>query len=114
MGGLGKPVGYEIGIPSVTGDISVLKTDNDLLDILEGVPTSTVENDMEYSLDTLSLKIQLRNPADPTQVLLTYYVPSFTITAEGDTDSVNQSMNETFSWESKTGELIVISGAGPY
>lgn len=114
MGGLGKPVGYELGIPSVTGDISVLKTDNDLLDILEGVPTNTVENDMEFALDTLALKIQLRNPANPSQVLLTYYVPSFTVTAEGDSDSVNQSMNETLSWESKTGELIVISGAGPY
>lgn len=114
MGGLGKPVGYELGIPSVTGDISVLKTDNDLLAILEGVSNTTVEQDMEYALDTLSLKIQLRNPANPSQVVLTYYVPSFTITAEGDSDTVNQSMNETFSWESKTGELIVISGAGPY
>jgi len=114
MGGLGKPVGYELGIPSVTGDISVLKTDNDLLAILEGVPNTTVENDMEFALDTLSLKIQLRNPANPSQILLTYYVPSFTITAEGDSDSVNQSMNETFSWESKTGELLVVSGAGPY
>lgn len=114
MGGLGKPVGYELGIPSVTGDISVLKTDNDLLAILEGVSNTTVEQDMEYALDTLSLKIQLRNPANPNEILLTYYVPSFTITAEGDSDTVNQSMNETFSWESKTGELIVISGAGPY
>lgn len=114
MGGLGKPVGYELGIPAVTGDISVLKTDNDLLSILEGVSNATVENDMEYALDTLSLKINLLNPANPNQTLLTYYVPSFTISAEGDADSVNQSMNETFSWESKTGELIIISGAGPY
>ncbi len=114
MGGLGKPVGYEIGIPSVTGDISVLKTDNDLLAILEGVANTTVENDMEYSVSTLPLKIQLKNPANPNQVLLTYYVPSITITAEGDSDSVNQSMNETFSWESTTGDLYIISGAGPY
>lgn len=114
MGGLGKPVGYELGIPSVTGDISVLKTDNDLLAILEGVSNTTVEQDMEYALDSLSLKIQLLDPDNPNLVKLTYYVPSFTITAEGDSDSVNQSMNETFSWESTTGELIVISGAGPY
>lgn len=114
MGGLGKPVGYELGIPSVTGDISVLKTDDDLLAILEGVNNTTVENDMEYALSTLPLKIQLRNPANPNQIQLTYYVPSITVTAEGDSDSVNQSMNETFSWESTTGELFVISGAGPY
>ena len=113
MGGLGKPVGYELGVPSVTGDISVLKTDNDILNVLEGTSNST-ENDMEYALSTLSLKIQLKNPANPSEVLLTYYVPSITITSEGDTDSVNQSMNETFAWESTTGELIVISGVGPY
>lgn len=114
MGGLGKPVGYEIGVPSVTGDVSVLKTDNDLLAILEGVPTSTVENDMEFAKDTLSLKIQLKDPANPGRTVLTYYVPSFSVTAEGDDDSVNQSMNETFSWESTTGELIIMSGAGVY
>src|ERR1035437_4393874 len=31
MGSLGKQVGYEVGVPSVTGDLTVLKTDNDLL-----------------------------------------------------------------------------------
>lgn len=113
MGSLGKPVGYELGTPSVTGDISVLKTDNDLLNILEGT-TDAAENDMEYALDSLSLKIELLNPDNPTETVLTYYVPSFTITAEGDSDSVNQSMNETFSWESTTGELIVLSGSGVY
>ncbi len=113
MGSLGKPVGYELGTPSVTGDISVLKTDNDLLNILEGT-TNAAENDMEYALDSLSLKIELLNPDNPTQTVLTYYVPSFTVTAEGDSDSVNQSMNETFSWESTTGELIVLSGSGVY
>lgn len=112
MGGLGKPVGYEIGVPNVTGDVSVLKTDNDLLAILEG--SSAVENDMEYALDTLSLKIQLKDPRNPSRTVLTYYVPSITITAEGDDDTVNQSMNETFSWQSTTGELIIMSGAGVY
>lgn len=114
MGGLGRPVGYETGIPDVTGDISVLKTDNDLLALLEGVSTSTVENDMEYAKTTLPLKVQLRNPANPSEILLTYYIPSMTFSAEGDDSTVNQSMNETFSFSSTTGEMIVISGAGPY
>lgn len=114
MGGLGNPVGYEIGVPSVTGDISVLKTDNDLLAILEGVSNTTVENDMNYAKTTLPLKIQLKNPANVAQTVLTYYVPSITLTAEGDDNSVNQSMNETFSWESTTGELIIMSGVGVY
>jgi len=59
MGGLGKPIGYEIGVPSVTGDISVLRTDNDLMALLEGVSTTTVETDIEFALNTLPLKIQL-------------------------------------------------------
>jgi len=114
MGGLGKPVGYEIGIPQVTGDISVLKTDNDLLAILEGVPNTTVENDIEYAKNTLPLKIQLKDPRNVGATVLTYYVPSITVTAEGDDNSVNQSMNETFSWSSTTGELFVMSGTGVY
>lgn len=116
MGGLGQPVGYEIGIPDVTGDISVLKTDNDLLAILEGtaVPDTTVEHDLEYARTDLPLKIQLKDPANPSRVVLTYYVPSITITSEGDDSSVNQSMNETFSWTSTTGELFVASGNGPW
>jgi hypothetical protein len=113
MGGLGKPVGTEIGIPSVTGDISVLKTDNDLLSILTGQSISAVEADLEYQVP-LSLKIQLKDPANPARVVKTYYVPSITVTQENDESTVNQSMNETFSWESKTGELFIVSGAGPW
>ena len=114
MGGLGKPVGYEVGIPNVTGDVSVLKTDNDLLAILEDVSNTTVENDLEFAKTTLPLKIELKNPANPAQILLTYYVPSITLTNEGDDNTVNQSMNETFSWQSTTGELFVLSGGGVY
>jgi hypothetical protein len=114
MGGLGQPVGYEIGVPDVTGDISVLKTDNDLLALLEGVATSTVEQDLEYALNTLPLKVQLKDPRNPSRIIQTYYVPSITITSEGDDSSVNQSMNETFSWSSTTGELFIASGNGPW
>jgi hypothetical protein len=114
MGSLGKQVGYEVGVPSVTGDLTVLKTDNDLLAILEGVSNTTIENNMEFAQTNLPLKIQLRNPANPSQILLTYYIPSITISQESDTDQVNQSMNEVFSWQSTTGEMFIISGAGPY
>lgn len=113
MGGLGKPVGYEIGVPSVTGDISVLRTDNDLMALLEGVSNTTVETDLEYALTSLPLKIQLKSPVTQ-QVVLTYYVPSITITAQGDESAVNASMNETFSWKSTTGDLYVASGSGPW
>lgn len=114
MGGLGKPVGYELNAPDVTGDLSVLKTDNDLLALLEGVPTTTVENDIEFAKTNLPLKIQLKDPSNPSRTVLTYYVPSITITAHGDESTVNTSINETFSWRSTTGELYVASGAGPW
>jgi len=116
LGGLGIPVGVEVGIPDVTGDLSVLKTDNDLLAILEGtaVPDTTVEHDLEFAKNTLPLKIQLKDPTNPSRVVLTYYVPSITISTEGDDSSVNQSMNETFSWTSTTGELFIASGVGPW
>lgn len=114
MGSLGKPVGYEVGVPSVTGDITVLKTDDDLMALLEGVSNSTIENDLGFAVNTLPLKIQLLDPANPSRVVLTYYVPSITVNQESDTESVNQSMSETFSWQSTTGELIIMSGQGVY
>jgi hypothetical protein len=114
LGGLGVPIGVEVGIPDVTGDISVLKTDNDLLAILEDVSNTTIEHDLEFAKNTLPLKIQLKDPTNPSRVILTYYVPSITISSEGDDSSVNQSMNENFSWTSTTGELFVASGNGPW
>jgi len=114
MGGLGKPIGYELGVPSVTGDLSVLKTDNDLVNLLNGQSLSTVETDLSFAVTNLPLKIQLKDPRDVSKTLLTYYVPSITITSESDTDTVNASVLETFAWESTTGELIVMSGVGVY
>lgn len=114
MGGLGRPVGYELNAPDVTGDVSVLRTDTDLLAILEGVSNTTVEYDIEYARTDLPLKVQLRDPRDPNKVVLTYYVPSITVTAQGDESAVNASVNQTFSWRSTTGELFVASGAGPW
>jgi len=114
LGGLGKPVGTELGVPNVTGDVSVLKTDNDLVNLLTGQPTTADETDMEYAKNNLPLKVQLKDPRNTAQVLLTYYVPSITITSEGDSSSVNQSMTETFAWESTTGDLYIASGAGPW
>lgn len=115
MGGLGKPVGVEFGIPDVTGDITVLKTDNELLDILEGTTSfDPIENDVEYAKTTLPLKVELKDPANPGRVLLTYYVPSITINSEGDSSSVNASMEETLGWTSTTGELFILSGSGVY
>ena len=113
MGGLGKPIGNELGVPNVTGDVSVLKTDNDLVNILTGTPAAA-ETNMEFARMDLPLKVQLKDPRNTANVLLTYYVPSITVVSESDTSQVNQSVMETFAWESTTGELFVVSGVGPW
>jgi len=113
MGGLGKPIGNELGVPNVTGDVSVFKTDNDLVNILTGTP-SAVETNMEFARMDLPLKVQLKDPRNTANVLLTYYVPSITVVSESDTSQVNASVMETFAWESTTGELFVVSGVGPW
>lgn len=113
LGGLGKPVGTELGVPNVTGDVSVLKTDNDLVNLLTGTPAAD-ETDIEFAKNNLPLKVQLKDPRNTSKVLLTYYVPSITITSEGDSSTVNQSMTETFAWESTTGDLYIASGTGPW
>jgi hypothetical protein len=114
MGGLGKPIGNELGVPNVTGDVSVLKTDNDLINILTGQLSTAAETNMEFAKTTLPLKVQLKDPANSANTLLTYYVPQITIVSESDTSTVNQSVMETFSWESTTGDLYVASGVGPW
>lgn len=114
MGGMGKVVGYEIGTPDVTGDITVLKTDDDLIDLLTNQASNTVETDMNFAATNLPLKVQLHDPRDITKILLTYYIPSITITSESDTDQVNQSMNEVFGYRSTTGDLFIASGVGPW
>lgn len=114
MGGLGKPVGYEVSVPDITGDVTVLKTDNDLMNLLQGQSLTSVESDMEFAVTNLPLKIQLRDPRNPSAIALTYYIPSISITSESDTDTVNQSMNEVFGWRSTTGEMYIASGTGPW
>jgi hypothetical protein len=114
LGGLGKPIGNELGVPNVTGDVSVLKTDNELVNLLTGQAADAPETDIEYAKNNLPLKISLKDPRDTAKILLTYYVPSITITSEGDSSTVNQSVTETFAWESTTGDLYIASGAGPW
>lgn len=114
MGSFGQVVGYEVGIPDVTGDITVLKTDNDLVDLLTAQANTTVEADMNFAVTNLPLKVQLYDPRDISKVLVTYYIPSITITSESDTEQVNQSMNEVFGYRSTTGELFIASGVGPW
>lgn len=108
-------VGYITQVPRVTGDISVLDTDTELLRLLAtGIPNPV---DTEFSatefVDTLSLEIRLLNPDDITNtaILKTVYIPRIAITSEGHTSAVGGNVTQTYGFESYTAELCVFSGA---
>ena len=112
-------VGYREQIPEVTGTITVLDTDTELIEIFsvgefEGGDTEFVVGDCTISGS--SLAIILRDPADcetPYDVLKTVYLDSVTITSEGYTSNVNDNATQTFDYRSDSGSVYVYSGAKP-
>jgi len=112
-------VGYTTQVPQVTGDITVLDTDTELVALLttgEINPSGVTEFQVcEYTASGLSMKIELHDPADKcgTQgtIVKTIYIPNITVTSEGHTTQVGQNAQQTFGFKSSTAELIVYSGA---
>lgn len=112
--------GYITQVPQVTGDLTVLDTDLELVALFStGDPDSAdVEFQVcEYTADDISLEIRILDPSDSCElpgsgtVLKTIYIPAITITSEGHTTNVGGSAQQTFSWRSTTGECIIYSGA---
>lgn len=113
-------VGYITQVPQVTGDITVMDTDTELIALFttgQLAPSGVTEFDAcEYTASGIPLEIQLLDPADgchdPSRtVLKTVYVPELTITSEGHTTNVGGNASQTFSFRSNTGQCIVYSGA---
>jgi len=108
-------VGYTTQVPVITGDITVLDTDTELIRLLitgQANPADTEFGVTEFE-NNLSLEIKLLDPADETNatVLKTVYIPELTITSEGHTSAVGGNVSQTFGWESTTAACIVYSGA---
>jgi len=112
-------VGYQLQVPAVTGTITVLDTDEELIELFT---TGTLASgDTEWGIDELTatgldLVIELRDPADkiaPIAVLKSLEVPSLIVTSEGFTSNVNANAQQTFDIKSRTGDLIVYSGVIP-
>lgn len=112
--------GYITQVPQVTGDLTVLDTDFELIALFTtGDPDSTdTEFQLcEYTAEDISLEIRILDPSDSCElpgsgtVLKTIYIPAITITSEGHTTNVGGSAQQTFSWRSTTGECIIYSGA---
>ena len=113
-------VGYQSQIPAVTGTITVLDTDTELIALLttgQLNPSGVTEFGVsEFTASGIPLVIKLQDPADKTEpytVLKTLYMPSISITNEGFTSNVNQNAQQTFDFKSTTGELKIYEGAMP-
>lgn len=113
-------VGYVYQIPEVTGDITVLDTDNELVALFSTGDMDS-EDDEFTSCELLTerdiaLEIQLLNPADPcavsgTTVVKTVYIPKIVLTGESYTSNVGDNVTLTFPYRAVTGDVIVYSGA---
>ncbi len=111
-------VGYVVDPPDITGDISVLDVDNELVSLL----TTGDKDDgdgygefgvSEYEERTLQLDIVIKRPSDNVTVLKTIRVPSIRITSDGTTANVGGQLTQTFSFMSNDAQCIVFSGAAP-
>ncbi len=110
-------VGYQIQVPAVTGSLSVLDTDQELIELFTTGSIASGDTEFrasELTFPGLELDIELQNPADltePFEVLKTVYVPELEVTSEGFTSNVNANAQQTFDIKSATGNVIVYSGA---
>jgi hypothetical protein len=110
-------VGYTYPVPEVTGTVTVLDTDTELIRLF----TSGAISDTEFqpglcAATGISLIVKLFDPADcvePYRVVKTLYLDKISITSDGFTSNVNDNAQQTFDWRSETGNIVVYSGAMP-
>ena len=110
-------VGYIVDPPDISGDITVLDTDNEIVALLTtGLKAGDGTGEYgvnEYEERTLVLVVQLRDPADNTTVQKTIRIPAMRITSDGTTSNVGGQLTQTFSFMSNNAQCIVYSGAAP-
>jgi len=111
-------VGTVAQVPQITGDITVLDTDLELIALLTtGDPDSadTEFNMCEFTADDLDLEIILNDPGDACSEsgspLKTVYMPGLFITGDSNTVNVGGLAQQTFNFRSSTGNLYVYSGS---
>jgi len=115
-------VGTIVQVPQVTGDISVLDTDLELIALLttgEVSPSGVTEfRSCELTASGISLEIRLYKPGagcDDTlscdDIMKTLYIPEIVITSEGHSTNVGGNATQTFGWKSLDGSLYVYSGS---
>jgi len=111
-------VGYLTQQPEVTGTVTVLDTDDELIAYLTGA---------EYGVDTeieigacgasgIALEMKLYDPADcsePFTVEKTVYLPEISMTSETFTSNVNENAQQSVDFRSDDGAVWVYKGAKP-
>lgn len=113
--------GYQRQVPTVDGNITVLDTDTELIELLtQG--TINASGVTEFSVgdgcpDTdISLLIELTDPCDstaPYTVLKSVYLPDITVVGEAYTANYNQNASQTFNFRSNDAVVTIYSGAKP-
>jgi hypothetical protein len=112
-------IGYQKQVPEVTGTITVLDTDTELISLLQyGVLSSGTEYAPGEGCVSsgVSLLISLQDPCDtvaPIDVKKSIYLDSITVTGDSFTSNVNQNATQTFNFKSLTASCKVYSGAKP-
>lgn len=109
-------VGYIVDPPDITGDISVMDTDNEIIALLTTGNLSSADGEWgvdEYDTQKLQLDVIIKDPANPEVTLKTVRIPHMRITSDGTTSNVGGQLSATFSFTSDDARCIVYSGAAP-
>jgi hypothetical protein len=110
-------LGYQRQVPDVTGTITVMDTDNELISLFQnGVTASGTEYAPGEGCVSsgIKLKIDLIDPCDivaPYDVKKTIYLDNIIVTSDAFSSTVNQNATMTFNFKSTTAHAVVYSGS---
>lgn len=110
-------VGYIADPPDITGDISVMDTDNELVALLTTGSINDGDGDGEFGVSeyeerTLQLDIIVKDPADNTTVVKTVRIPKMRVTSDGVTSNVGGQLTYTFAFTSDDAKCTIFAGEG--
>lgn len=110
-------VGYTAQVPAVTGDISVLDTDLEMLALLTTGSISPADTEFgitEFTPSGISMSIVVHDPVTSGHpAVKTVYIPQIAVTSEGHSTSVGGNATQTFGFKSVDGNCVIYSGLMP-
>ena len=109
-------VGYQDGIPEVTGTLELLQSDFSLQELLSGDTVGDNWDPNELGLGNWGLYVKVwRRGADRinTEPEKTIYIPQLDITQESNRTQVGQDVAITYNWSSLTNEMFIYKGDKP-